>query len=122
MIMMRALIPLVGGLMYAAALCTHAAAEDAPRHRYVVERTFPKGALDGLDADAKARVNANNATYGVNWVMSYANAEKTKTFCIYEGPTEQAIRDAAEANGLPVDAIFEVPVTLLPDRQDTVEP
>jgi hypothetical protein len=112
MIMMRALIPLFGGLLYAAALCTHAASEDAPRHRYVVERTFPKGALDGLDADAKAKVNANNANYGVHWVMSYANAEKTKTFCIYEGPNEAAIRDAAAANRIPVDSVTEVPVTL----------
>jgi hypothetical protein len=47
-------------------------------------------------------------------VMSYANADKTKTFCIYEGPDEQAIRKAATANGLPVDAITEVPVTLEP--------
>jgi hypothetical protein len=82
------------------------------QHRYVIERTFPKGALDGLDADAKASVNRTNAQFGVKWVMSYANAEKTRTFCIYEGPSEGAIRAAAKANKLPVDAVTEVPVTL----------
>jgi hypothetical protein len=82
------------------------------QHRYVVERTFPKGALDGLNADAKASVNRNNAQFGVKWVMSYANAEKTRTFCIYEGPSEDAIRAAAKANKLPVDSVTEVPVTL----------
>ena len=81
-------------------------------HRYVIERSFPKGALDGLDADAKAQVNRNNAQFGVKWVMSYANADRTRTFCIYEGPSEGAIRAAAKANKLPVDAITEVPVTL----------
>jgi hypothetical protein len=91
-------------------------------HRYLIKRTFPAGALDGLDKAVKAKVNGNNANHDVKWVHSYATRDKTTTFCIYEGPTEQAIRDAAEANGLPVDAIFEVPVTLLPDRQDTVEP
>ena len=81
-------------------------------HRYVIERSFPKGALDGLDADAKAQVNRTNAQYGVKWLMSYANAERTRTFCIYEGPSEDAIRAAAKANQLPVDSVTEVPVTL----------
>jgi hypothetical protein len=83
-------------------------------HRYLVERTFPPGALDGLDADTKKKVNANNATVGVRWVQSYANASKTKTFCVYEGPSEAAVRKAAALNALPVDSITEVPVTLSP--------
>ena len=74
-------------------------------HRYLVERTFPPGALDGLNAATKKKVNANNATVGVRWVESYANANETKTFCVYEGPNEAAIRKAAELNKLPVDSI-----------------
>lgn len=85
-----------------------------PAHRYMVERTFPAGALDGLDAAGKVQVNANNAALGVQWVGSYANADKTKTFCVYEGPSAQAIRDAAAKNGIPADVVTEVPVDLLP--------
>ena len=99
-------------------LCSAALADASPAtdgtHRYVVQRTFPKGALDGLDAAKKAQVNANNAEYKVRWVTSYANADKTRTFCIYEGPNEAAIRKAASANGLPVDSVTEVPETLTP--------
>lgn len=84
------------------------------KKRYMVERTFPKGALDGVDAAVKAKVNQTNAGFGVNWVMSYANADKTRTFCVYEAPSEGAILQAAVANSLPVDAITEVPVTLEP--------
>jgi hypothetical protein len=83
-------------------------------HRYIVERTFPAGALAGLDAATKARVNARNASVGVRWVKSYATADKTRTFCIYEGPSEQAVRKAAALNHLPVDRVIEIPVTLLP--------
>jgi hypothetical protein len=83
-------------------------------HRYLVERTFPPGALKGLDAATKKKVNANNASVGVRWVKSYANADETKTFCVYEGPNEAAIRKAAELNKLPVDSVTEVPVTLSP--------
>jgi hypothetical protein len=83
-------------------------------HRYLVERTFAPGALDGLNAAVKKKVNANNATVGVRWVQSFANADKTKTFCVYEGPSEAAVRKAAVLNALPVDTITEVPVTLSP--------
>ena len=87
-------------------------APKAGMHRYMVLRTFPAGALAGLDAAGKKAVNACNATKGVHWVYSYANADLTKTFCIYDGPNEQAIRDAADGNKIPVDAIFEIPVVL----------
>jgi len=87
---------------------------DEALHRYVIERTFPAGALDGLDEAAKARVNANNAKVGVHWIKSFANADRTKTFCVYEGPSEDAIRQAAALNDLPIDSVTEVPVDLTP--------
>src|SRR5687767_3571818 len=86
------------------------AAEPAPvTHRFLVERTFPEGALEGVDAVAKAKVNANNKSLGVGWEKSYTNASKTRTYCIYNGPSEVAVREAATLNGLPVDSITEIP-------------
>ena len=67
-------------------------------HRYLIERTFPPGALDGVDAAAKKKVNENNATLNVTWEKSYANADKTKTYCVYDGPSEAAVREAAKLN------------------------
>jgi len=84
----------------------------AAPHRYIIERTFPKGALDHLDATVKNKVNENNASLGVRWLKSYTNADETKTFCVYEGPSEAAVRKAAELNQLPVDSVTEVPVEL----------
>jgi hypothetical protein len=95
-----------------AAAVSNAAANE--RQTFVVERTFAPGALDGLDEKAKAQVNATNAKSGVRWVTSYANADQTRTYCIYEGPNEAAIREAAGANGIPVDSITKVPTVLLP--------
>lgn len=88
--------------------------------RYLIKRNFPAGALDGLDGAAKATVNAANAKHDVRWIQSFATGDKRVTYCIYEGPNEQAVRDAATANGLPVDEIAEVPVTLMPDSDDRV--
>jgi hypothetical protein len=84
-------------------------AEKPQVHRYLIERTFPAGALDGVDAAAKRQVNSNNGTLGVTWEKSYANADKTKTYCVYTGPSEGAVREAAKLNGLPVDSVVEIP-------------
>jgi hypothetical protein len=93
-----------------AALGAQASKPDS--HRYVVERSFPQGALANLDADAKAQVNRTNARFGVKWLLSYANADRTVTYCLYEGPSPEAIRQAAAANHMSANKITEVPVTL----------
>jgi len=117
---MKALIAVLPVLFLGYAFAAEPAPQPAaspvkpPVHRYLVERTFPPGALQGLDAATKKKVNANNASVGVRWVESYANADETKTFCVYEGPSEAAIRKAATLNALPVDSVTEVPVTLSP--------
>jgi hypothetical protein len=87
---------------------------NANLHRYLIERTFPAGALANLDAATKAKVNSNNTSVGVHWIQSYANADQTRTYCVYEGPNEGAIREASKLNSLPVDSVLEVPVTLTP--------
>ena len=93
----------------------------APAHRYLVERTFPAGALDGVDAAAKQKVNTNNKTLDVTWEKSYANADKTKTFCVYTAPTAKAVRDAATLNGLPVDVVTEIPSDIKPEPRGAVQ-
>ena len=98
------------------------AAEPAPvAHRYLIERTFPEGALDGVDSAAKASVNAKNKSLGVGWEKSYTNANKTKTFCIYNGPSEAAVRDAAKLNGMPVDNVTEIPFSYKSEPMSAVQ-
>lgn len=118
---MKALIAVLPVLFLAPAFAADAPAQPSAAfqssdnvHRYLVERTFPLGALDGLDAAKKEKVNANNASVGVRWLHSYANADKTKTYCVYEGPSEEAVREAAMLNALPIDSVMEVPVDLDP--------
>jgi hypothetical protein len=81
--------------------------------RFMVERTF----VDGLDipvtpegADVVRGVVDRNAEVGVTWVQSFVSPDKTKTFCIYDGPDEEAVRRAADRNQLPVDSITPVSV------------
>ena len=90
-------------------------------HRYLIERTFPPGALDGVDAAAKKKVNENNATLNVTWEKSYANADKTKTYCVYDGPSETAVREVAKLNGLPVDNVTEIPADIKAEPRGAVQ-
>jgi hypothetical protein len=46
----------------------------------------------------------------VTWVHSYVSGDKTKTFCVYDAPSPEAIRKAADKNELPLDRITRVSV------------
>lgn len=81
--------------------------------RYLIERTFPEGLTIPMNQDgarACLGVVANNAEDGVTWVHSYVTPDREKTYCIYDGPSPEAIRRVAERNRLPVDRISEVRV------------
>jgi len=81
--------------------------------RYLIERTFHPGfALPGgVDgAHACRDVIERNELEGVTWVHSYVSDDRSKTFCIYDGPNPEAIRKTAAHNRLPVDLITEIRV------------
>jgi hypothetical protein len=81
--------------------------------RYVVERTFPDELIIPMDetgAQTCHTVVSNNAQDQVTWVHSYVSEDKQKTYCIYDGPSPEAIRQAARRSNLPIDRITEVRV------------
>lgn len=45
---------------------------------------------------------------GVNWLFSFLSADRRKTYCLYEAPNADAIREAARLAGLPADVVVEV--------------
>jgi len=81
--------------------------------RYIVERTFADGLripIDEQGTRACGMVIANNAKNAVTWVHSYVSEDLQKTFCVYDGPTPEAIRESAHSNNLPIDKITAVSV------------
>lgn len=73
---------------------------------FVIERTF----VDGLDPDAldRAAIKAVNDDVGVRWIFSFLSADKKKTYCLYEAPNPEAIREAAARLGIPADVVVIV--------------
>lgn len=79
--------------------------------RYLVERDFPGGLqvqMDENGARACLAVVESNAVDEVTWVHSYVSIDKKKSFCIYDGPSPEAIRRTASRNKLPIERITEV--------------
>jgi hypothetical protein len=84
-----------------------------PVPRYIVERMFPDRLLMLTGAEAAERYLAvveQNADEGVTWVHSYVSDDRTKTFCVYDAPSPEAIRKTAARNELPVERITQVRV------------
>jgi len=45
---------------------------------------------------------------GVRWLYSFLSVDKKKTYCLYEAPSAELIREAARRLGIPADVIIEV--------------
>ena len=82
--------------------------------RYMIQRTFQDGLTIPVNQDgAKAcgTVVDKNANHGVTWIHSYVSEDHKKLFCVYDGPSVEAVRESAQSNNLPIDSI--TPVTVL---------
>jgi hypothetical protein len=80
---------------------------------FLVERRFAED-LEG-SAEVNDRINRINEEEGVRWLYSFLSADKRKTYCLYEAPEADAIRQAAARAGLPADAIIELAGRVFPD-------
>ena len=81
--------------------------------RYMIEREFPDGLQipqNEAGAELCRGVVENNSDNGVTWVQSYVAPDRKRTFCIYDGPSPEAVRRAAARNALPISKITEVRV------------
>ena len=73
---------------------------------FLIERNFAEQ-LE-LTKDAAAAVKLINDEVGVSWLFSFLSADKKKTYCLYEGATAEAVREAARRANIPADSVIEV--------------
>jgi hypothetical protein len=74
--------------------------------RFIIERNF----ADKLELTKSAVDNVQriNDDVGVKWIFSFLSADKRKTYCLYEAPSAEAIREAARRANVPADVIIAV--------------
>jgi len=73
---------------------------------FLIERNFAEK-LE-VTPEGAASINRVNDEVGVKWLISFLSADKKKTYCLYEASNAEALREAAEKNGVPADVIVEV--------------
>jgi Protein of unknown function (DUF4242) len=73
---------------------------------YLIERNFAEQLnLDELNHEGIKLVNDD---IGVHWIYSFLSADRKKSYCLYEAPSPEAIREAAARAGMPADVIVPV--------------
>jgi Protein of unknown function (DUF4242) len=73
---------------------------------FIIEREFADQ-LDLTDESVRAIEDINDDV-GVRWIYSFLSADKKKTYCLYEAPTAELIREAARRANVPANAVIEV--------------
>jgi hypothetical protein len=73
---------------------------------FLIERNFAEQ-LE-VKRDDVVQVTQVNADVGIQWLFSFLSADKKKTYCLYEAPSAEAIREAARRLNVPADYIVEV--------------
>jgi hypothetical protein len=73
---------------------------------YLIERNFAER-LDPEQLDHEG-IRLVNEEIGVRWLYSFLSADRKKSYCLYEAPSAEAIREAATRAGVPADVIVDV--------------
>jgi len=72
---------------------------------FLIERNFAEEIK--LDPD-DPQVREINDDVGVRWLYSFLSLDRKKTYCLYEAPSAEAVREAARRANLPADVVIQV--------------
>jgi hypothetical protein len=73
---------------------------------FVIERHFAEQIE--MTRDRASEIELINADVGVQWLFSFLSADHKKSYCLYEAPSAESIREAALRANVPADVIVEV--------------
>ncbi|UCG08397.1 MAG: DUF4242 domain-containing protein [Desulfobacterales bacterium] len=82
--------------------------------RFIVERTLPKLSQEELQEIGKQVVKVAEEMPGVTWVKSSISESEGKSYCEFEAPNPEALREHSQKVGLPVDKITAVELEVDP--------
>ena len=73
---------------------------------FVIERHFAEQME--MTRDLASEIKLINDEVGVQWLFSFLSSDRKKSYCLYEAPSSETIREAANRANIPADAIVEV--------------
>ena len=81
--------------------------------QFLIERNFAERIE--VTREIASNIKLVNDELSVRWVFSFLSADKKKTYCLYEAPNADAIREAARRLNIPADKIVELGGELRPE-------
>jgi hypothetical protein len=73
---------------------------------FVIERHFAEQME--VTRELASEITLINDEVGVQWLLSFLSSDRKKSYCLYESPSPETIREAARRANIPADAIVEV--------------
>jgi hypothetical protein len=80
---------------------------------FIVERNFAEQVE--LNRDIVTESIRVNTDVDIKWLSSFLSVDKKKSYCLYEAPDAEAIREAARRLHMPADTIIEIGNELRPE-------
>jgi hypothetical protein len=81
--------------------------------RFMITRTLPPLTPEQLEAVRAESTRVCNSL-GITWVRSHLTADGRHSFCEYDAPDEEAVREHSRQSGIPFDLIQPVGMELGP--------
>jgi len=72
---------------------------------FIIERNFAEQI--SINPEDPVIRKANDQA-GVKWLYSFLSLDRKKTYCLYEAPNAEAVREAARLANVPADSVIEV--------------
>lgn len=72
---------------------------------FLIERNFAEEIELDPDNPLIRRVNED---VGVRWLYSFLSLDRKKTYCLYDAPSAEAVREAARRANVPADVVIQV--------------
>jgi hypothetical protein len=81
--------------------------------RFLIERNFAEQIE--VNSEIASAIKEVNDELSLRWVFSFLSADKKKSYCLYEAPNAEAIREAARRLNIPADTIIELGSEVRPE-------
>lgn len=81
--------------------------------RYMITRSLPPMSAEQLE---QVRIASTRVCLdlGITWIRSHLTADGKHSFCEYEAPDEEAVREHSRVSGIPFDSISSLGAELGP--------
>lgn len=81
--------------------------------RYMITRSLPPLTAEQLE---QVRLESTRVCgqLGITWVRSHITADGKHSFCEYDAPSEEAVREHGRISGIPIDDIMPIGMELGP--------